>query len=50
MAKSIKRKIARATSCNRTLNKKVLCLRRSINEVNDILNDKNKKKKKKRLY
>ena len=45
---SIKRKIAKATSCNRALNKKVLCLRRSLSEVNSILYGTNKKRKKKR--
>jgi len=50
MTNSIKRKIAKATSCNRALNKKVLCLRRSLIEVNNILNDTNKKKKKKKRY
>lgn len=48
MAGSIKRKIARTIGCNSMLNKKVLCIKRSLDEVNSILNDSHKKKNKKK--
>lgn len=47
MSKSIKRKIAKATACNRALNKTVITLNRSFKEVYAILNCPNKKNKKK---
>ena len=50
MAKSIKRQIAKITADNMSLNKKVLCLKDSFDEVYSILNKPHKKKKKKKPY
>jgi hypothetical protein len=48
--KSIKNRIARATACNRELNKKIICIKRSWDEVNSILNKPNKRKRKHKPY
>ena len=50
MINPIKKKIKKASSCNVKLNKKVLCLLRSWNEVYTILNKPHKRKEKKKLY
>ena len=48
MLGSIKRKIARITGSNIYLNKEIMCLRRSLIEINQILNCLNKGKKRKK--
>ena len=50
MARNLKNKISRATSCNHKLNKKVLIIKRSYDEVYSILNGFDKRKKKKKPY